>query len=60
MAISYIVSFFFLSACSNNYILQMQNTSFKLQASQKLVNSYGLKMAEITKSFFFLSDVFPY
>eukprot|EP00069_Balaena_mysticetus_P019216 bmy_02481T0 len=33
-------------ACSNNYILQMQNTSFKMQASQKLANSYVLKVAE--------------
>lgn len=39
----------------------MQNTSFKLHTSQKLANSYGLKMAEITKSFLSsLSDIFPY
>lgn len=57
MAISYILRIFFPSACSNNYILQMQNTSFKLQASQKLANSYGLKVAEIT---IFFSDIFPY
>ena len=29
----------------------MQNTSFKMQASQKLANSHVLKVAETSKSF---------
>lgn len=34
----------------------MQNTSFKMQASQKLANSYMLKVAETSKSFFLTSS----
>ena len=32
----------------------MQNTSFEMQASQKLANFYELKMAETNKSFFLI------
>lgn len=35
----------------------MQNTSFEMQASQKLANFFVLKMAETNKSFFLQSPV---
>lgn len=34
----------------------MQNTSFKMQASQKLANSYWLKVTETSESFFLTSS----
>ena len=56
-ALSLSLFFSSIAACSNNVIFQMQNTSFEMQASQKLANFYELKMAETNKSFFLKSPV---